>query len=738
MDRGCGTIGQLLDSIHQHYSHDLLFVKNHVEIRHSTANEDRVSGAVEVTELKLDETKLQYGFPGTEGSKTHSIGEMTTFYCVQDPEGNGGDQGQRHCDSNGNYCECPPGSWRMGGESSPDPVACDSDFTAVPPVLVRPPPSRPDLYQTIGPVVDQAMIANSHYRFFMYSHADQVQTASTSDSADVWANGTQSTVCSSFVQRSALLAGVPLSPVSSAAAHVKDGLRAYNVDERLVAANALYAISSNKVHDACSLSPGGGALLGGAIGLVGGPTGVVIGAVAGLTAGETCNLLADNIANQNTNCFGNDQCDNGSPAWQNPGTGAAVSPEDILSWELPGANGQGGTWGYNEAAIYAEVSFRHKYAWVKPAGAGSLMVTVKDPNLNLVPGATVLVNDQVFGTTNDQGVLRVDALPAGPYYVAAELNPCTSVIPNLPPPPTPPDASTIPTLPKCDSVNAGDITVGACQRAAYFGVGCPKNWLDVSTSYPAGTVACVVDPSGTTVPFGKTQVPQRLCSCVQRAPSCPVLHPLQSGATPTTVVANVEDDVTIRLCNGGLQAQGGHEVPQSCPQSCMLDSNCDSSQMCSGNLCAALPRKVQIASTSLDIQTYDNDLGVSPSRNEFHPSFTETCDPAVNGGMVHYSVCEDTDEQVTFVLDATCIQGGDGGFTVNMTAHLDEGCGSGETDHPDDHLTFTVGVAPANHAPGSPNPVADYGSPTNQATSCFPTCDENGSHFSLELTNIPK
>ncbi len=733
VDHGCGRIGQLLGAIGQHYSHSILFTKNHSEIRHSTGSETRMSDAVQYTQARLDPDKIRYGFPGTDGFKTHTIDEMVNYYCVADPDGNGGSTSERGCEGDDSgFCKCPKGSWLLSGEINPDPVRCDGDYTAVPALIVRPPPWDAAAIQRAEATADQSMTISGHYRFFMYSHTDEPSTAGPEGG---WANGTLSTVCSSFITMSAAKAGAPMRPTNPG---VPDGMREYSVDTRLTAGNELYANTTNSVNEACSVTPEGGAKLGGAIGLIGGPIGVAIGAGIGAAAGEYCKTLADNISNQMANCFGSDACDDTGPTWRNPGTGVAVSPDDLLAWDTPD---HGGTWGYNEPASYAPVSFRHKYVWAAPGGTGSMTVHVVDADgVTPVAGATVLLNDGLVGGTDASGQLHLPARYAGSYYLAAQLNQCTSTGGvSLPPQPPPPSLDSVPNLPLCAGIGVSGAT--ACQYPMYPGnQRCPAGWLDVQ-SYPAPGNQCVLDPSGATaqVQAGDgtiTTVPQYLCACVAPPPACSQVHPLESGATPTKVVAGQDDAVTIRLCNGGLQWQGSHQVPQSCPQSCTVDSNCDTGMVCRGNFCTPGPRKVQISSTSLDIQTYGYNWG-SPKRTQFHPTINMICTPGANGaqGWAHYETCSDdgSNNKNFFVLDVNCAQGTDSGITLNAWAKLLDGCGSSATDQKDT-LFFTSGIAPFSS--GNPTPTTDYGAPNNQAYTCYGDpghCDENSAQFSLRF-----
>jgi hypothetical protein len=156
MDHGCGSIGQLLGSIGQRYSHNSLLVNRGTEIRHSTSVEDRVGDDVVgiAARGRLDEDVLKYQWPGTEGSTTHSIGEMFGEYYVGDPV----TAGKR---------------WRQGGEHTANPgePSCVNDVAAIPGVVLRPTPDAPaDILLKVRELVPQrAKQLDSHYRFALYS-----------------------------------------------------------------------------------------------------------------------------------------------------------------------------------------------------------------------------------------------------------------------------------------------------------------------------------------------------------------------------------------------------------------------------------------------------------------------------------------------------------------------------------------------------------------------------------------
>jgi len=392
MDHGCGSIGKLLSAVHQLFSHTSTIVKNRAAVRHSTASSDRMNSNVDYVGEQLDPDTLQFGFPGTAGpAQTYTIDQMVTEYFVTDPD-----------DSSK--------TWRMGGELDRNPAQCTNDTTAVQPLVIRPAPDAPSsVLQGVVSVADHTDI-NSHYRFFHYSRADEFLSGGD------WATGTEGTVCSSFDRLAAVKAGLPLHPGLKAPG-VPDGMRAYLVDERTAAGNALYAQVSNDVGEACQPTLLG-AIVGGAGYLLGGPIGGLIG---GVTGAAYCERMIGNIANQVNNCFANDRCDDTGSTWRNPGTGVAVSPDDILDWDTWH---EGGTYGYNEPLVYKPKGYRHAYAWAGSPGSGAMTVKVVHPDHTPYPNATVLVNTNAIGTTDSNGVFQIPVLAAGDYEVAAQFDPC--------------------------------------------------------------------------------------------------------------------------------------------------------------------------------------------------------------------------------------------------------------------------------------------------------------------------
>jgi len=394
MDHGCGKIGQLLSAVHQLFSHTSTIVKNRVEVRHSTASSDRMNSNVDYARERLDPDTVQYGYPGTAGpDQTYTIDQMVNEYFVTDPIN-------------------PGTTWRMGGELNPNPAKCANDTTVVQPVVVRPAPDAPaSVLQSVASVADHTDI-NSHYRFFNYTRADELLPGAG------WAAVTESTVCSSFDRLAAVQTSLPLHPTLQQPG-VPDGMRQYSVDERTMAGNALYAQVSNDVGEACKPTLLG-AVVGGAGYLIGGPVGAAIGGILGASY---CNTMIDNIANQVNNCFANDGCADTSDRWRNPGTGVAVSPDDMLDWDSWHA---GGTYGYNEPLVYQPKGYRRAYAWAAAPGSGSLTVKVVHTDNTPYANATVLLNTNPIGTTDASGTFQVPTLASGTYEVGAQFDPCAT------------------------------------------------------------------------------------------------------------------------------------------------------------------------------------------------------------------------------------------------------------------------------------------------------------------------
>ena len=592
MDHGCGNIGKLLGAINQNYSHTMIMSQNRTQVRHSTAAEDRMSNALQATRLRLDPDAVRYGYPGTSGKDTYNIDKMVTEYYVTDPDGK---------------------RWRMGAELSPGSVTCGGQYTIVPSLVVKPPPDAPvELQNAVATMADPehgALFSTvGHYRFFMYSRADE---ASLYPGAG-WAAGTEATVCSLFALDAASRTkfnGKPLSLFpTNKDQDIPDGMQKYTIDQRRAAADEQYANIHNAVSDACeSTAEGVGGLLGGIVGgLFGGPA---VGIFAGIVGGKTaCGQAESNIANQVTNCFAFDGCDDTSDRWKNPGPGIAVSPDNILDWDVPKWNATkgmyDGTYGYNESIKYLPVLFRHKYVWNQTSGAGTLIVHVMDgTGKNPYPNAArVYVNSILVGMTpgtGDPDSVTVPAIAPGNYDVEAQYNPCGEnpqpvTVPHLP----------VNQLPACVPGTAPPADGCAVTKPQ----NCQNGLMEQDCSLRLGIgLVCGCYP-----------VPQLACD-----------QPLVRGKGVAVVTAGETKNVFIDLCERGNAA---------CQQTCAVEADCDNNQTCTTDgKCNPIHQVVQISVPEIDGLVHDScdalpkDLGVS---------FTVECDPQSEQNLTDW-ICDD-------------------------------------------------------------------------------------------------
>jgi hypothetical protein len=717
MSHGCGTIGQMLSAVGQLYSHQAMVTKNRVEVRHSTANQDRISDSWPdglPGDQRLNPSKMQFGFPGTGGpSQTYSADQITQYYCVQDPAfpNGGGTSGERHCNPSGNICDCPAGTWRQGLEVNPDPEFClGTDITPVPPLSVRPPATAAT--QELPAVAAQELSIQGHYRFFAYSRADEapgLPGPSTSDQASAWAVNTEATVCSSFNRLAAAAAGLPLSPTRSQTDRVPDGMRSYTVPERLAGGVELNAIVENQVSDMCWNDAWVGLLV-----------------VPSPAPGLFCNAMAANIGNQMANCFASDACSDTTPAWMNTGTGVAVSPDDIMRfWEPPPT----GTYGYNEPLVYVPYSFRHAYRWIPAAADGSLAVTVYDSNHNLLDGVSIFVNGVLAGLTT-AGTLQVSNQPPGAYDVRAQLYNGPSLMPSKPDVPT---YSTIAAMPACPSPD------GSSPCMVPGNSPCPGGW---GQDFCDAGGACLNPPSvGRATPCIQAVV----CACYP-PPSPPASCNLWQADRPANVTSNNTTAVPFTLCTGSTCPDSGPlaGVPGLCAQFCTPDAgDCQAGFSCStgeGGVATCEPpsRIVEITGTAL-VTVSNYGLFQCSGVASFVP-YDITCDPnsTPNGGQKTFDQCaQDADgDQDQLDWSVTCVEDpGSGGIFVTNQVRLMRGCGSNAQDQ-SDTIKFNATVSPTQPTVLTDGTSCFSGSPFCPAQSTCANTDNGGPYDDVDLGTI--
>ncbi|MGO9838973.1 MAG: carboxypeptidase-like regulatory domain-containing protein [Polyangiaceae bacterium] len=424
---------------------------------------------------------------------------------------------------------------------------------------VAPPPECPTQLAAVTPVGDQATGITGHYRFYMYSRADQHSTATSGPS---WAVGTQESVCSLFDYESTLKAGpgggplplqgpsgrtLPIAP--GLGVSIPDGMVYYDVSLRTAAAWELFSNLYNMVE--AKGFPGANILFGGSL-----------------------DQLADSVGNQVVNCFSTDGCGDSSNAWHNVGPGIAVSPDDIRrTWATPGPNG--GTYGYSEPAIYVESAFRHQYAWAATTGAAQVTVNVVDGSGNPVAQATVVVDSVPAGTTNSSGALVLDSVTAGSHDLQAGEYTGDGGIQPL----TPLTESAMEALPSCSASSSafGSATcsvIGGAAGSGDIGPSCPSDFL--------GEECLPHSSTATGNHFGFTEI----CACFP--PPTPQLSCEVELTADHLVTVPSGGSVSFELTLCTTCANG---VPNtSCTQLCQSDADCAGTQQtCNSGVCTSVP-----------------------------------------------------------------------------------------------------------------------------------------------------
>jgi hypothetical protein len=383
----------------QHHGHSGIMTANFFEITHCTAAQDRITDNIIKGALgrpaSLNPSVLKYAWPG---SITQSIDDATSTRPFTDPGGTIYELNSFNTDSIGD------------------------GFEIIPPLVVKPlPQDEATARPTLRAAADTARskgaqyASNGHmirsggcyYSFFGYT-SPQIAAGFTDPApADAgWAQGLSPAVCSSFVWLSLKEQGIPLvtsqqfeslsdfSPVAVAGGAqvgpaTLDGLIFYPQAERLAGSQALRQMVLNQALDK---EDGLGTIPG------------INEAIAGPIADQLLNMFA----------FGNPDMA-GSSAWQNPGDGNAVSPDNILYWNPP-------FYGYAEPLQYLPQHIEQYTVsrWKKVITRGSVRGTVR-LNGEPVPNAQVWVfqpNGSTF--TGTDGSYTLSNVPIGSYEIKAQ------------------------------------------------------------------------------------------------------------------------------------------------------------------------------------------------------------------------------------------------------------------------------------------------------------------------------
>lgn len=382
----------------QHHGHSGIMTANFFEITHCTASTDRVQADMNMlgpipTSLNAD--RLQYAWPG---SLTQSIDDATSTVNLTDPGG----------------ASYPLNSFNTDTEGD--------GFEIIPPLVIKPLPEneaavRPRLRQAAdtarskGAQYDSSghLVSPGGCYYSFYAYTDPQLSAGFTHTAGPeagWAQGLSPAVCSSFVWLSLKENGIPLvtsnqteqlSDFSAAAvaggaevgSATLDGLIFYPEAERVQGANALYQMLMNQ-----ALSKEGG-----------------FGTIPGVNQ-EIAGPIADQLLNDFA--FG-DPTMVGSTAWQEPGDGNAVSPDNIIWWNPP-------YYGYAEPLQYLPQHLEQYTVsrWTKVTTWGSISGTVQF-NGAPVPNAHVWVylpGGDAYTAAN--GGYTLNHIPVGPYELKAQ------------------------------------------------------------------------------------------------------------------------------------------------------------------------------------------------------------------------------------------------------------------------------------------------------------------------------
>jgi len=388
---GTGLIGGLLRQVEpgQNYSHSGIMTRNHDEITHSTASEDRLLdypigsflGEPAPTDGHRPDV-LKYQWPGVITQTVEAAVHGEEF---ADPESNK--------------------TYKISGFEPNNKKIPDSG-ELIPPLVVKPDPMietpehRSRLHEAANVALDQQ--GNAHYRFFCYTDPTIGLDETAPDEAG-WAAGTHPTVCSSFVWMC-----LREADFSFEGGHIEeadkqkgaefgpdheDGLYLYTAEERLTAGEWLYGALYDMVVEQAEIA---------------GPEGLM----TALTD------MPDDVANQILNTFASDWSDTeakDSEAWKSTAEARAVSPDNILFWDPPD---KGGPYGYLETLVYRPPRYElvTVHRWKHVQFTGTLKGLVRF-NGQPVEGAQVQIYDGKFAATGSNGRFVLKTVPVGDYIL---------------------------------------------------------------------------------------------------------------------------------------------------------------------------------------------------------------------------------------------------------------------------------------------------------------------------------
>jgi hypothetical protein len=384
----------------QHHGHSGLMTLNFYEITHCTASVDRMTNNMNKDSLGIptsfNGSTLQYGWPG---SMTQSIDDATNNLAYKDPSGTTYYMTSFNTDVEGD------------------------GFELIPPLVVKPMPeneaaARPLLrkagetgrskgarYDAKGNMTQKG---SCYYSFYCYTKPEIAAGFTDRGGSDAgWAQGLSPAVCSSFCWLCMKENNIPLvstkktetlsdftgTAVQAGAAvdaNTLDGLTYYSEAVRQLGAQALY---QGVLNQALSQEDG-------------------LGTIPGINQ-----AIAGSIADQliNTFAFGNPNMV-GSSAWQSPGDGNAVSPDNIQFWNTP-------YFGYAEPVQYLPPHTEDytESVWKKVISRGSIKGKVTLDGRPVAQAQVWVFMPGGEATTGADGSYVLNNIPIGTYALQARI-----------------------------------------------------------------------------------------------------------------------------------------------------------------------------------------------------------------------------------------------------------------------------------------------------------------------------
>jgi len=431
---GPGFIGGLLRQLDypQLYSHSGIMVSDYMDVRHSTASQERLLAYLETTHIPIlgediptsgfRPDVLKYGWPGTI---TQTADEAFNGSQYLDPE-------------NG---EC----YKIDSFGERSAAEIEGTLQLIEARVVKPNPfdEDNDVRSRLHRVAEAAERIDGHYRFFAYTNGGIANNTAYNAPIEsdlswlvppglgpgepnptAWAAGTRPTVCSTFIWAAAkdaefqvegVLEPEPEDHGAVVDATTVDGLYFYSEEERRRAAiwmrNHLIQETTQtivkKVED---------------------EVGVIDPnfPYTGIPPFPTVQQLGTKIANQICNTFAfdwSDEASMGSTRWidPGPGVGRSVSPDNIKDfWDEPrnGSQMLHGLYGYSEPLIYVPGIYEKRTInrWLSTGGSATLQGHV---NYEARPVMGAVVRVACYEVITDEvGWFSVD-IPSGRYMATA-------------------------------------------------------------------------------------------------------------------------------------------------------------------------------------------------------------------------------------------------------------------------------------------------------------------------------